>query len=120
MTGLVRIDPSSPLVPSEQVRTQLAAAISSGTLVAGTRLPTVRGLAGDLGLAVNTVAKVYRALESAGLVQTRSRAGTVVTAAGDPTRQRLQQAARDYAATARELGVDADEAMRLVRAALEG
>jgi DNA-binding transcriptional regulator YhcF (GntR family) len=114
---VITIDPASPVPPFEQVRAQLAAQVSSGELVAGTRLPTVRQLADDLGLAVNTVARAYRELEAAGLVETRGRGGTIVTAAGDRARERLQNAAQRYAALARDLGVEPDEALRLVRAA---
>jgi DNA-binding transcriptional regulator YhcF (GntR family) len=101
------------------VRSQLAAQISGGTLAPGTRLPTVRGLADELGLAANTVARAYRDLEAAGLVETRGRAGTVVSAAGDASRAHLVAAARDYAALARDLGIAADEALRIVRSSLQ-
>lgn len=116
---MIALDPLSPLPPFEQVRAQLAARVTSGELVAGTRLPTVRRLADDLGLAVNTVARAYRELEAAGLVETRGRAGTVVTAAGDRARERLQASARRYATLAHDLAVDADEAVALIRAALD-
>lgn len=116
---VIALDPSSPVPPFEQVRAQLAVRVTSGELVAGARLPTVRQLADELGLAVNTVARAYRELETAGLVETRGRGGTVVTAAGDRARERLQSAAQRYAALAHDLAVDPDEALRLVRAALE-
>ena len=117
--GMIALDPASPLPPFEQVRTQLAAQVASGELVAGTRLPTVRRLADDLGLAINTVARAYRELEAAGLVETRGRAGTVVSAAGDRVRERLRAAAQRYASLAHELAVDPEEAARVVRAALD-
>jgi DNA-binding transcriptional regulator YhcF (GntR family) len=115
---MITVDTTSPTPPFEQVRAQLAAQITDHVLVVGTRLPTVRHLADDLGLAVNTVARAYRELERAGLVETRGRGGTVVTAAGDTARTRLQQAAQTYAATTRDLGIKPDEAIDLVRAAL--
>jgi DNA-binding transcriptional regulator YhcF (GntR family) len=114
----MRIDPASSVPPFEQVRGQLAAQIADGTLVAGTRLPTVRRLADELGLAINTVARAYRELEAAGLVETRGRAGTVVSAAGDRSEQRLQAAAQAYAAVAHGLGVVPDHALAVARAAL--
>jgi DNA-binding transcriptional regulator YhcF (GntR family) len=116
---MITLDTTSPIPPFEQVRAQLAAQITDHILVAGTRLPTVRHLADDLGLAVNTIARAYRELESAGLVETRGRGGTVVTAAGDTARTRLQQTAQTYAATTRELGINPNEAIDLVRAALQ-
>lgn len=114
----VSIDPSSPVPPYEQVRGQLAAAITDGRLAVGTRLPPVRRFADGLGLAANTVARAYRELEAAGLVHTAGRAGTTVSAAGDAARARVAAAAADFAALARELGVDPAEAGRIVTAAL--
>jgi DNA-binding transcriptional regulator YhcF (GntR family) len=118
VTAVLTIDPDSPLPPFEQVRSQLAKQISDRTLAVGTRLPTVRGLATDLGLAANTVARAYRELEEAGMVETRGRAGTFVSALGERSRVALRQAAAEYAATARALGIDTTEAVEAVRAAL--
>lgn len=78
MTVAIRVDAADPTPPFEQVRRQLAGAIQAGTLVVGTRLPTVRQLAADLGLAPGTVMRAYSELESAGLVTTRRGLGTVV------------------------------------------
>ncbi len=116
--ALITIDTDSPQPPFEQVRSQLARQISDRTLAVGTRLPTVRGLATDLGLAANTVARAYRELEEAGLVETRGRAGTFVSALGSRSRVALRQAAAEYAATAHALGIDPGEALEAVRAAL--
>lgn len=115
----MHIDPTSAVPPFEQVRAQFAARIGDGTLVVGTRLPTVRALAEELGLAVNTVARAYRELETAGLVETRGRAGTVVSPAGDRAKQRLQLAAQAFAAVAHDLGVGSAQALEVARAALD-
>jgi DNA-binding transcriptional regulator YhcF (GntR family) len=117
--ALITLDSSSGLPPFEQVRSQLARRISDRTLAVGTRLPTVRALATDLGIAANTVARAYRELEEAGMVETRGRAGTFVSALGDRSRIALRQAAAEYATTAKALGIDAAEALETVRAALE-
>jgi DNA-binding transcriptional regulator YhcF (GntR family) len=115
---MITVDGSSAVPPFEQVRMQLAAQITDRVLVPGTRLPTVRQLAADLGLAVNTVARSYRELEAAGFVETRGRGGTMVTAGGDQARERLLTAAQRYAALARDIGLSADEALRVVGTAL--
>jgi DNA-binding transcriptional regulator YhcF (GntR family) len=115
---MISVDGASAVPPYEQVRSQLAVQIAGGQLAPGTRLPTVRRLAADLGLAVNTVARGYRELEAAGLVETRGRAGTIVTARGDQARERLLAAAQRYAALASEHGISADEALSVVEAAL--
>ncbi|MCC3293461.1 GntR family transcriptional regulator [Arthrobacter sp. zg-Y411] len=115
----VRIDAASSVPPYEQLRLQILDAVNEGRLAVGTRLPPVRALAGHLGLAVNTVARAYRELEQAQVVTTRSRAGTVVAAAGDAGRSRVAEAARVFADTARANGIPADDAVALVRAALQ-
>lgn len=115
---IVSLDPESHLPPYAQVRSQLAGKISQGTLPVGTKLPTVRALAADLGIAPNTIAKPYRELEEAGLIETRGRAGTFVAAGGDQGRLRAQQEAARYAATAHALGLSTDEALDIVRAAI--
>lgn len=115
---LIVIDADSAQPPFEQVRSQLARRISDRTLAVGTRLPTVRALATELGLAANTVARAYRELEEAGMVETRGRAGTFVSALGERSRVALRQAAVEYAATVRALGIDPGEAINAVRAAL--
>ncbi len=79
----------------------------------------MRALADELGLAVNTIARAYRELEAAGLVETRGRAGTVVSARGEESAERLQRAAQAYAHTARELGIAPDHAVAVVRSALD-
>lgn len=115
---MIALDATSTAPPYEQIRAQFAEQIRNGRLVPGTRLPTVRALATDLGLAVNTVARVYRELETAGLVVTRGRAGTVVSDT-DPARAKVTTAAREYATLARGIGLSAQEALALVRTALD-
>src|SRR6478735_7691358 len=78
MTAGISVDLGSPTPPYEQIRLQISALIAAGGLTAGTRLPAVRSLAADLGLAAGTVARAYKELEQAGLIETRRRNGTVV------------------------------------------
>lgn len=101
--------------PYEQVRSQIAADIESGRLRPAARLPTVRQLAGDLGIAVNTVARAYRELELAGLVETRGRQGTFVAGPPSQTQQLAVQAAHAFLRRMRELGFDHAKAMAIVR-----
>lgn len=111
------IDPTATTPPYAQVREQLAARIRDGSLPVGARLPTVRALAADLDLAPNTVARAYRELETAGLIETQGRRGTFVAAPSDALR-RACEAAQTYAATVGTLGVTPEEALQLVAAAL--
>ena len=117
---MIVIDPASHVPPFEQLRAGLVDAMTSGELAPGDRLPTVRRLAEDLGIAPGTVARAYRELEASTLIETRGRNGTFVAFSGDPTRQQAQQAAAVFAEQIRALRVDADEALALVAAALRG
>ncbi|MET3960992.1 DNA-binding transcriptional regulator YhcF (GntR family) [Marmoricola sp. OAE513] len=108
---MITIDADSALAPYEQVRAQYDEQIRSGALVAGTRLPTVRRLAEDLGLAANTVARAYRELEQSGLIETRGRAGSFVAGAG--AEREAREAAAAYVARLHELG-RVDDAVSLV------
>jgi len=112
------IDADSAVPPYEQVRMRIAELAASGGLAAGTRLPPVRQLATELGLAANTVARAYRELEQAGLVETRGRAGTLITARAARTPVEAQRAAQRYAEQATALGLAPEAALELVRAAL--
>jgi DNA-binding transcriptional regulator YhcF (GntR family) len=113
--ALLALDPESSVPPYEQVRSQIAGAIESGRLRPAAQLPTVRRLAGDLGLAVNTVARAYRELELAGLVETRGRHGTFVAGPPSQTRQLAVEAADEFFRRMSELGYDRAEAMAIVR-----
>ncbi len=112
------IDAEGARPPFEQLKAQVIARIDAGELIAGTRLPAVRQLATDLGIAPNTVARAYRELEADGVLETRGRNGTVVKARAGTAAELLQVAATAYAARAAELGVPADEALAFARAAL--
>lgn len=115
---MIVVDPAGAVPPFEQVRAQLAAQIRAGELPAGARLPTVRRLAEDLGIAPNTVARTYRELEQEGLVETRGRNGTVVAWSAEGDERQLQQAAVGFAARVRALGVEPGRALGLVEQAL--
>jgi GntR family transcriptional regulator len=114
---------ADPTPPYEQLRRQLAGMIRAGVLVAGSRLPPLRQLAGDLGLAVGTVARTYRELESDGLIVSRRGGGTrVVPLPGDPPSDPaavLRGAAADFVRLARAAGAGPAEITAAVRQALD-
>jgi DNA-binding transcriptional regulator YhcF (GntR family) len=113
------VDPSSAQPPFEQLRTQIATRVAEGTLPAGTKLPTVRRLAEDLGLASNTVARAYRELEADGVIATEGRRGSFVRSASldDEDLSGPRAAATSYAASARRHGLTLAEASRLLERA---
>ncbi len=107
---IVDVDTSSPVPPYEQIRAQITDLANTGAIPVGTRLPTIRQLANDLGIAPGTVARAYRELESNGVVTSRVRHGTTIAARPRPSRKdtidRLSAAARAYALTVAALGID--------------
>jgi GntR family transcriptional regulator len=111
---IVRIDSRSPVPVFEQLRTQIQRLIASGQLCPGTKLPTIRRLASDLGLARGTVNKVYDRLAEDGLVSTSGRLGTTVLALPINLNSSLDlsHAADTLAVVARQLGLDPQVAHR--------
>ncbi|MCI6583972.1 MAG: GntR family transcriptional regulator [Mobiluncus porci] len=78
MSVALKIDPEDTAPPYEQLRAQIEAAIISGALEGGTKLPTVRQLAADLEVAPGTVMRAYAMLSESGLVESRRGRGSVV------------------------------------------
>ena len=119
---ILEVDARSPVPPYEQLRQHVTALVLVGELRAGDRLPSIRQLANDLGLAGGTVARAYRELESDGIVTTHGRHGTVVQ--GPPQRPgpaaELIEAARSYADEAARSGASLDDALTAVRVAFAG
>jgi DNA-binding transcriptional regulator YhcF (GntR family) len=114
--GAWRPDQGSATPLFEQLRRHVADLVAEGTLEAGRRLPPVRSLASELGLAPHTIARAYRELEEAKVVVTRGRAGTVV-APRDAREEELTTAAAAFAAAASARGCSLEEAVRLVEKA---
>ena len=112
------IDATSSTPPFEQLRMQVIEFARTGDLVPGDKLPTVRRLAEELGLAANTVARAYRELERDEVIETRGRNGSFIAASGDAGQQQAQLAAVAYADRVKTLGLAPDEALSIVSAAL--
>lgn len=102
--------------PAEQVHGQLRGLITTGRLAADERLPSVRQLASDLGVAPGTVARAYKQLEEEGLVVSRTGAGTRVSRSATPVSRAVAEAARALAAAARRDGLSPADAERVLRA----
>jgi GntR family transcriptional regulator len=95
MNPLIAVDPEIETPPYQQIFDQIRAAIERGALAGDAPLPTVRQLAGDLGVAPNTVARAYADLQQGGWIVSEGRRGTRV-AAKTPARDRR---ARSHALT---------------------
>lgn len=118
---VIRLDNTTTIPPFEQLRAQLSVMVGVGRLEPGTRLPTVRALAEQIGMAPGTVARAYRELDNEGVVEGRGRLGTFVV--DEPPhaemvqlrRRRIAEAADRFVFDLGQLGAGDSEA----RAALE-
>lgn len=113
---LLRLDPASSASLFDQLADQLRAAILTGSLDAGERLPAARDLAESLGINRNTVLKVYQSLRDEGLVDLRRGRGAVVVAPirGDE-RAVVVDEVRALARRAAAIGIGADALCALIR-----
>lgn len=121
MSHLFRLDSSSGVPFYRQIIDQVLLAVADGRLKAGTQLPTVRQLAVDLSVNLNTVAKAYREMEIRGIVQTQQGTGTFVAARASGGRAReKRKAVHDlldrFIANAEALGIPIED---LVEALVE-
>ena len=120
MTMNFRLDSSSGVPFYRQVIDQVLLAVADGRLKPGTQLPTVRQLAVDLSVNLNTVAKAYREMEIRGIVETQQGTGTFVAArSGAKSRERrkaLQDLVDRLIANGEALGIPMED---LVEALVE-
>ena len=102
-----------------QVVNQIKQLIASGRLASGDELPPIRVLAAELLINPNTVARAYRELENAGLVEKRRTAGTYVSDQVSPLARRerikiLTEQIDALLAEASHLSVSIDEVQKLI------
>ncbi|RLZ04079.1 GntR family transcriptional regulator [Kocuria tytonicola] len=90
------VDPHSTTPVYEQLVECVLRDVSAGELVVGDRIPPVRTLAADLGLAAGTVAKAYREMETRGVIETRGRKGTFIAQGRDDREAAAAQAASRF------------------------
>ena len=118
----ITLDEDDRAAASDRLVREIAGRIQRGTLAPGARLPTIRALADQLGLAPNTVAKAYRRLEDDGLIQGRGRRGTFVAErlpARLPDRERrLAEAADAFVRRGSQLGFGQEDVRRALARAL--
>ena len=111
----LRVNPESEVPIYVQVKNQIRLAIDTGTLRAGTQLPTVRNLAVDLGINANTVSRIYADLEREGYLARRRGVGTFAVDPGHdqqsepPGRAQLRETVRQL----RSLGYSDRQIMEL-------
>ena len=113
---MVVVDREGPEPVYEQIARQVRALIVAGVLPAGFLLPSVRTVASDLGVNLNTVARAYRLLEAEGFLLIRERAGAQVIPPGREAdrevRGRMQEDLRHLLARMRQAGIPPRELLR--------
>lgn len=110
LSSIFTIDAQHATPVFHQLHDRVVAALAAGTLAAGQQLPTVRALAQALELAPNTVAKAYKTLETAGIVEGKGRAGTFIRLETDPLTAAAQQISLNAATAFIRLGVTPENA----------
>jgi GntR family transcriptional regulator len=116
----IHISPSDGLPIYLQIVNQVKYLVASGRLAAGEELPPIRTLAQELVINPNTVARAYRELELAGIVEKRRTAGTYVSGTSSPLARRervriLTQRIDALLAEARQMNIDVDAVIELMR-----
>lgn len=119
-----RLDPASGVPFYRQVIDQTLAGIATGALVPGEQLPTVRTLAVELRVNLNTVAKAYRELEIRGVLNTQQGSGTYVAPVQverDQVERRRQvvQLVNEFLARAAAAGLPPEEVVAELAARVE-
>lgn len=116
----IHISPNDGVPIYLQIVSQVKYLVASGRLTPGQELPPIRVLAERLIVNPNTVARAYRELETAGIVEKRRTAGTYVSDQGSPLARRermkiLGQRIDALLAEARQMDVSLDDVVKLVQ-----
>ncbi len=120
---MIVVDRAREASAYEQIAAQIREAIVTRVLPPGHILPGVRGLASDLGVNLNTVARAYRLLEDQGFVRIRDRSGVEVVMPAQQVdrdrREALEQELWELLVRMRQAGWAAADLRRLVVARLD-
>ncbi len=116
----IHISPNDGVAIYQQIVNQIKYLVASGRLNAGEELPAIRVLAEQLLVNPNTVARAYRELEMAGIVEKRRTAGTYVSDQGSPLARRermkiLTDRTDLLLAEATHLGVALEDVIKLIQ-----
>ena len=103
-----------------QIVQQIKYLVASGRIQAGAELPSIRALAEQLLVNPNTIARAYRELETAGVVEKRRTAGTFVTGLGSPLARKerlklLRDRIDQLLVEAFQMGFELDEVLKFMQ-----
>ena len=115
----IHISPNDGLPIYLQIVNQVKYLVASGRLSPGDELPPIRVLAERLLINPNTVARAYRELEAAGIVEKRRTAGTYVSENGSPLARRervriLTERIDALLAEARQMNIPLEDVLKIL------
>ncbi|GAA1209755.1 GntR family transcriptional regulator [Rhodoglobus aureus] len=108
------------MTDANEIYEQFRGMIVSGHVGSGERLPTVRQVANDLGVANGTAAKAYKMLEADGLVVSRTGAGTRVSDAAAVLPGAIVVRIRELVSEAKDQNIREDDVVTALRRAWSG
>lgn len=116
----IHISPTDGVAIYQQIVNQVKYLVASGRLAAGDEMPPIRVLAEQLIVNPNTVARAYRELEAAGIVEKRRTAGTYVSDQGSPLARRervkiLTERIDTLLAEAQHMNIDVEDVVKLIQ-----
>ena len=114
------LDPANGAPIYRQIIQQIEYAILSERMRPGDRLPTIRSLAVELKTNPNTIAKAYGELEILGILETQVGSGTYISnkkpvVEDDSLNRKIHEVLGRFIQEMRDLGVDKQETLRLIR-----
>lgn len=118
---MITLDPASPVPINEQIKSGLRGLVSRGILKPGDPAPSVRGLAAELKVNPNTVARALRELSEEGVIESRrGEAGCIAADALKRAAAGLEEARERFEESvtlARRAGLDWDDLESALRQA---
>ena len=106
-----------------QLMETITAAIASGTLAAGSRLPSVREMAAQAGVNPNTMQRALAELERDGLLYSQRTAGRFVTDQSNRITQKRKELAmqqiRIFLSSMKEMGYTSEQTLNLIQQAVK-
>ena len=106
-----------------QLMETITAAIASGTLAAGSRLPSVREMAAQAGVNPNTMQRALAELERDGLLYSQRTAGRFATDQSDRITQKRKELAmqqiRIFLSSMKEMGYTSEQTLNLIQQAVK-
>ncbi len=115
-----KLDPKSGIPFYRQIIDQIRYGIAAGDLEVGEQLPTVRSLAVQLKVNLNTVSKAYRELEIQNVLQTQQGTGTFigalrVTISGEERDRKLATICNEFLSIAATYGFGGNDIIREIK-----